>query len=264
MTSTMTQSVDLSFVRRAGPHLGGAALAVALTVAFAAPAQAQYQYAYPYAQPYGHPAYGQTYAQPQVYVQPQVYPYAVAQPRIVERRSPDRVVRRRQAPAAAVTQRQSRAAERQLIEELRRRKVPVPAAEIVARAPQAAAGKPARQGSKGADARTDAASAAKIDRKIDSKSVIYEKPIVIERRRYVDDPPVVVQRHHVVDVPAPVPDAAAQVDTGAAPPAGPGYNGPRGRVIHAEAEVTILGPDRMSIRLYRKGRGLDANAKAAE
>ena len=27
------------------------------------------------------------------------------------------------------------------------------------------------------------------------------------------------------------------------------------RVIRAEAEVTILGPDRMSIRLFRKGTG---------
>jgi hypothetical protein len=33
------------------------------------------------------------------------------------------------------------------------------------------------------------------------------------------------------------------------------------RVIHAEAEVTIIGPDRMSIRLFRK-RGGNANAKA--
>jgi hypothetical protein len=35
------------------------------------------------------------------------------------------------------------------------------------------------------------------------------------------------------------------------------------RVIHAEAEVTILGPDRMNIRLYRKRDGLDASAKAS-
>ena len=26
-----------------------------------------------------------------------------------------------------------------------------------------------------------------------------------------------------------------------------------GRIVHAQAEVTILGPDRMTIRLYRKG-----------
>ena len=38
------------------------------------------------------------------------------------------------------------------------------------------------------------------------------------------------------------------------------------RVIRAEAEVTILGPDRMSIRLFRKGHkgGGDANAEVIE
>jgi hypothetical protein len=37
-------------------------------------------------------------------------------------------------------------------------------------------------------------------------------------------------------------------------------------VIRAEAEVTILGPDRMSIRLFRKGhnKGGDANAEVIE
>ena len=34
------------------------------------------------------------------------------------------------------------------------------------------------------------------------------------------------------------------------------------RVIRAEAEVTILGPDRMNIRLFRKGRGTSVNAPA--
>jgi hypothetical protein len=34
------------------------------------------------------------------------------------------------------------------------------------------------------------------------------------------------------------------------------------RVIRAEAEVTIIGPDRMNIRLFRKGRG--SNVKADE
>ena len=36
----------------------------------------------------------------------------------------------------------------------------------------------------------------------------------------------------------------------------------KGRVIRAEAEVTIIGPDRMSIRLFRKRKGGDANARA--
>lgn len=45
-------------------------------------------------------------------------------------------------------------------------------------------------------------------------------------------------------------------DTGAR-----GENGKQ-RVIRAEAEVTIIGPDRMNIRLFRKGRG--SNVKADE
>jgi hypothetical protein len=36
------------------------------------------------------------------------------------------------------------------------------------------------------------------------------------------------------------------------------------RTIRAEAEITILGPDRMSIRLFRRQEGGDANAKAAK
>ena len=34
------------------------------------------------------------------------------------------------------------------------------------------------------------------------------------------------------------------------------------RVTQADAEVTILGPDRMSIRLFRMGQGPKANARA--
>jgi predicted secreted protein len=73
----------------------------------------------------------------------------------------------------------------------------------------------------------------------------------------VDDPPIVVQREineqgQVVSEQR-VPTAQAQAPAPLT----------RGRVIHAEAEVTILGPDSMSIRLYRKNDGRDANAKAA-
>ena len=45
-------------------------------------------------------------------------------------------------------------------------------------------------------------------------------------------------------------------DTGAR-----GENGEQ-RVIRAEAEVTILGPDRMNIRLFRKGQGSSVKAPA--
>lgn len=94
------------------------------------------------------------------------------------------------------------------------------------------------------------------DVEIDTKRVVREKPVVRKHIRVVDDPPIVVQREineqgQVLSEQR-VPTAQAQVP---APISG-------GRVIHAEAEVTILGPDRMNIRLYRKNDGRDAQAKA--
>ncbi|MGB7258236.1 MAG: hypothetical protein WBD48_09190 [Pseudolabrys sp.] len=84
---------------------------------------------------------------------------------------------------------------------------------------------------------------------IHTKKIVREKPIVIVTKRYVDDPPRVIERHHVVeDEPR---QSNRKHDT----------KGNEVRVIHAEAEVTIIGPDRMSIRLFRK-RGGNANAKA--
>ena len=61
-----------------------------------------------------------------------------------------------------------------------------------------------------------------------------EKPLIIVTRRVVDDPTKVITRRHYVDD-APV-----------------GVRNVEPRVIHADAEITILGPDRMSIRLVRK------------
>jgi hypothetical protein len=84
--------------------------------------------------------------------------------------------------------------------------------------------------------------------RIDKKIVVREKPVVRKHYRVIDDPPIVVQR---------------EIDESQLPPAPPRAEHPTaGRIIHAEAEVTILGPDRMSIRLYRKPDGRDANAKA--
>ena len=87
------------------------------------------------------------------------------------------------------------------------------------------------------------------DVKIDKKIVVREKPVVRKHYRVIDDPPIVVQR---------------EIDERQLPPAPPARaeHPSAGRIIHAEAEVTILGPDRMSIRLYRKPDGRDANAKA--
>lgn len=87
-------------------------------------------------------------------------------------------------------------------------------------------------------------------KKIDKVIVVREKPIVREHVRVVDDPPIIVDRHITEDQVAPVPHRVEVP--------------PTGRVIRAEAEVTILGPDRMSIRLFRKNDGRDANAKASK
>jgi hypothetical protein len=85
--------------------------------------------------------------------------------------------------------------------------------------------------------------------KIDKKIVVREKAVVRKHYRVIDDPPIVVQRE--ID----------ESQLRPAPPPRPEHPS-TGRVIHAEAEVTILGPDRMSIRLYRKPDGRGANAKA--
>jgi len=85
---------------------------------------------------------------------------------------------------------------------------------------------------------------------IHTKKIVREKPIVIETRRVVDDPPRVVERYHYVDDPPlpPLPPHKRQAKRDSAP----APIGDDRRVIHADAVVTILGPDRMTIRLTRK------------
>jgi hypothetical protein len=74
----------------------------------------------------------------------------------------------------------------------------------------------------------------KIKRKVvHTKKIVRERPIVIETRRVVDDPPRVVERYQR--------KARSRC-----------RSHQRWRVIHADAVVTIFGPDRMSIRLTRK------------
>lgn len=79
---------------------------------------------------------------------------------------------------------------------------------------------------------------------VHTTKIVRDKPIVIEHRRVVDDPPRVIERVRVEDGPP----ARAAIEPGRAR-AKPGET----RVIRADAEVTVLGPDRMSIRLIRKG-----------
>jgi hypothetical protein len=98
---------------------------------------------------------------------------------------------------------------------------------------------------------------ASIDKTPDGKKfaktkVVREKPIVRTSYRVVEHPPIVVQREVSEDQLA---------EGGAQPHAAPQGAPFARRTIRAEAEITILGPDRMSIRLFRKQDGSDANAK---
>jgi hypothetical protein len=113
---------------------------------------------------------------------------------------------------------------------------------------------------------------------IETKKIVHDKPVVIETRRVVDDPPRIIERrHYVEDAPAAeaaireksaeaasrqTPTAAEARDTGKSTKLVK-RGDEKQRVIRAEAEVTILGPDRMSIRLFRKrAAGGDAKASA--
>ena len=89
------------------------------------------------------------------------------------------------------------------------------------------------------------------DAVVNTTKIVRDPPVVRETRRVVNDPPRIIERRIVVD------DDAGTVET--EQPAIRDDN--KKRVIQADAEVTILGPDRMSIRLFRKGQGPKANAR---
>jgi hypothetical protein len=105
-------------------------------------------------------------------------------------------------------------------------------------------------------------------RVINTTRIVRDPPVVVETRRVVDDPPrVIVRRHVIEDATAPAGQGRAARrarDKGPAHDAGRRARAEAGwpRVIHAEAEVTILGPDRMNIRLFRQRPGSDAEAAA--
>ncbi len=87
-------------------------------------------------------------------------------------------------------------------------------------------------------------------RVINTTKIVREAPVVRETRRYVDLPPRIIERH--------IDEDTGTVETEQRPSRGD----TKKRVISADAEVTILGPDRMSIRLFRKGQGPKAQARA--
>lgn len=103
---------------------------------------------------------------------------------------------------------------------------------------------------------------------INTKRIVHDKPLVIETTRVVDDPPTVIERRHYVDGAAPAPAQGPRRKQAAVPQREPQpiempkREDGKKRVIEADAEVTILGPDRMSIRLFRKGKGGSAKASA--
>ena len=212
--------------------------AIILTLLAAAASGAQ-------AQTYG-AAYGQ---------QPPLYPYAVQQPYAVEVAPNTYVIQRPAArsnpsitcincsrnsgyvpapeSAAPKSDRPHKPADRGLIEELRKNSPAKDVQETV----------------------------------INTKKVVREKPVVRETVRVVNDPPRVIERRHIVEDLPPLPprrhaEASADVvgDTGKTVHG----DGKPPRVIRAEAEITILGPDRMTIRLFRKGGEPQAKAQPDE
>lgn len=99
---------------------------------------------------------------------------------------------------------------------------------------------------------------------VNTTQVVRKKPIVRETTRYVDDPPRVVERFRYADG-KPVRSKEKRVATAEAGAHiiqrnGGHIGGNEKRVISADAEITILGPDRMSIRLFRKGDKAKAEA----
>ena len=101
---------------------------------------------------------------------------------------------------------------------------------------------------------------------VNTTKIVREKPMVIEHERIVDDPPRIIERAscrrrraHRAAPPARR-QRTAKIETEMKPERAAKGKAEK-RVIRAEAEVTILGPDRMSIRLFRKRKG-GADAKA--
>ena len=99
--------------------------------------------------------------------------------------------------------------------------------------------------------------------KFTKTTIVREKPVVRNTYRVVEHPPIVVQREVSEDQAG---EGGGHVHGSplAAPQGGPPAAPFGARTIRAEAEITILGPDRMSIRLYRRQDGGDANAKLAK
>lgn len=85
------------------------------------------------------------------------------------------------------------------------------------------------------------------------RHAVGEKPVQAEQERIVEDPPRAIDGQIVADDLPPHAPAGRPANKNIPP------RGAEPRVIQADAEVTILGPDRISIRLVRK-RHAEPNA----
>ena len=170
-------------------------------------------------------------AQPQRPYAVEVAPntYVIHRPRSEARHAPRHHARRDVQAAAPVAKKRLAKADPALIEELRQR-----ASKNDARSNEPQQKKPVNS----------------------STRIVHEKPIVRETTRYVDDPPRVVERRRYADG-GPVRARAKQASAGAQV-----IQRNEKRIFSAEAEITVLGPDRMSIRLFRKGAPANSNAEA--
>jgi hypothetical protein len=120
-----------------------------------------------------------------------------------------------------------------------------------------------RHSSKGKVAKIEVSKGAVIN----TRRIVRHPPVIIETKRVVDDPPRIVERRHYVDDAAPAPAPGRRKQALLSKEREPGKPSSRDdnkkRVIEADAEITVIGPDRMSIRLFRKSRrGSDGKASA--
>jgi hypothetical protein len=112
------------------------------------------------------------------------------------------------------------------------------------------------------DAKRDEADRLQYSRAvINTTKIVRDPPIVVETQRVVDDPPRVIERHVVADEPVRS-RGIINTNRSTSRDAGESRDDTKQRVIEADAEVTILGPDRMSIRLFRKGHSAKAGSRA--
>ncbi len=96
---------------------------------------------------------------------------------------------------------------------------------------------------------------------VDTQQVVRDPPVVVETKRFVDDPPRIIERPVIVeDGPVRAHHKRGIIGEIENTNERPSRDDNKKRVIQADAEVTILGPDRMSIRLFRKGQGPKAGA----